>query len=81
MKIQKPSQGRVVLFTAFRGNEEKATDEYTALITRAHDTPGFVDLVTFGSQSVYFQHKVAFDADGGAGTWRYPPHVKEEIEV
>lgn len=84
MKIQKPTKGRVVFFTAYRGHDEKDTDEYTALITNTYPSEGdgtVVDLVTFGSASFYFQPKVKFNSDGVAGSWRYPPFEKAEIEV
>lgn len=87
MKIQKPSLGRIVIFTAFRGHTETETDQYAGIIVKVHpdtpETPGgsFVDIVTLGSSSVYHNNRARFDADGLSGTWRYPPHVKEEIEV
>lgn len=81
MKIQKPTRGRVVEYTAFRGHQEKDTDAYTALVTGVTEDPLFVNLVTFGTHSVYFQTKVPYDADGKAGTWRYPPRCEDMIEV
>lgn len=80
VKIQKPTIGRVVEFTAFRGHEEKERDAYPATITKVHDD-GVVDLVTFGRQSVYFQTGIKHSADGDAMTWRYPPRSDETIEV
>ncbi len=84
MKIQKPSIGRVVHFTAFRGHEQKASDVYAAIVVgvgRFGSNAGCVDLVTFGTNSTYFQHDVPHSAEGNANTWRYPPFVKDEIEV
>lgn len=87
MKIQKPTIGRIVEFTAFRGHETRERDAYAAVITKVYDRDsdseraGCTDLVTFGPNSVYFQHGVPHDADGEAMTWRYPPRSTEEIET
>jgi hypothetical protein len=78
--IQKPTIGRVVLFTAFRGHEQKATDEYAGIIVKVHEG-GVVDLVTFGPFSVYHNNGVPHDAAGGAQGWRYPEITRETIEV
>lgn len=85
MKIQKPSLGRVVIFTAWRGQgaDSGKVDQYAGIIVGvADDKPaGVIDIVTLGPSSVYHNNNVSHDADGAAGTWRYPPFVKEEIEV
>ena len=68
-------------------------DEYPGIII--HAFPGtsgcFVDLVTFGMKdgddgrfmggSFMFHRGVPHSAEPKAGTWRYPPITKEEIEV
>ena len=36
MRIQKPSLGRVVIFTAFRGHEKTEVDEYAGIIVKVH---------------------------------------------
>lgn len=70
---QKPSLGRIVIFTAFRGHEQEKVDEYAAIVTKVHDADtGIIDLCTFGSNSVYFQHSVPKNNDGLANTWRWP---------
>jgi hypothetical protein len=83
MKIQKPTLGRVVIFTAWRGHDEKDRDEYAGIIVRVHDQlgPGVVDIKTMGPHSLYDNARVPHDANGAGGTWRYPPHTKDEIEV
>jgi hypothetical protein len=84
MKIQKPSLGRVVIFTAWRGQGEESgkVDQYAGVIVGvSDDKPGVIDIVTLGPSSVYHNNGARFDADGSAGTWRYPPFVKDEIEV
>lgn len=80
MQIQKPTIGRVVEFTAFRGHEESERDAYAAIITKVYPD-GVVDLVTFGPNSFYFQHRIAYDAEGEAMTWRYPPRCDDKIDV
>ena len=95
--IQKPSLGRVVIFTAWRGNgsESGKVDEYAGVVVKVHpivaaapnsvdpnENPGdMIDIVTLGSASVYHNNRVRYDGDGAAGTWRYPPHEKAQIEV
>jgi sensor domain CHASE-containing protein len=95
MKIQKPSKGHVVIFTAWRGQgpDSGKVDEYAGIIVNVHepqqltDAGGFdhpgdkVDLVTFGPSSFYHNNGVRHDADGATGTWRYPPREAGEIEV
>jgi hypothetical protein len=87
VKIQKPTLGRVVLFTAYRGHTEAGTalvDEYPGLITCVLDEglwPGRVHLVTFGPTSMYHNQSVEHDSDGAPNTWRYPPMSRDEIEV
>lgn len=84
MKIQKPSLGRVVIFTAWRGEGEASgkVDEYAGLVVGvSHADGGVVDIKTFGPNSIYSNNGIPHDATGKAGTWRYPPFVKEEVEV
>ena len=99
MKIPKPTIGRIVLFTAWRGEGEASgkVDEYAGVVVKVHKAEpsvqngrggidagvldGTIDIVTLGSQSVYHNNNIVHDANGKAGTWRYPPHSKEEIEV
>lgn len=73
---QPPSVGRVVLFTA----EVGVTGTYPGLIVVVHPAKpdgdeGFVDLVTFGRTSVYFNHAVPFSAEPRPGCWSWPPFV------
>lgn len=83
--IQKPTKGRVVLYTAFRGHvqDKEQVDEYAGIVTGVPDPtrPEIINIVTFGDASTYFQTKVPFNADGLAGTWRYPPRSEEMVEV
>jgi hypothetical protein len=80
MKIAKPSLGRIVIYTAFRGHTEERVDEYAGFVVKVHDG-GVIDMCTLGSNSIYHNHSVPYDATGRAGTWRYPEIVREEIEV
>jgi hypothetical protein len=68
--VQAPSIGRVVHFTAADGD----VGPYASMIT-AVNADGTVELCTFGRNSVYFQHGIAFDGDARARTWRWPPRV------
>lgn len=81
MQIQKPTLGRVVIFAAFRGHGEGNVDEYAGIVVGLTEKPGVVDLKTFGPASIYCNLGVPYDADGKAGTWRYPPKSDETIEV
>ena len=80
LTIPKPTVGRIVLFTAFRGHEQTATDEYAGIIVKVH-AGGVVDLVTFGPFSVYHNNGIPHDAAGGAQGWRYPDITRDTIEV
>lgn len=66
-----PSIGRVVHF-----HEEGGP--YAALITAVNPS-GTVELVTFGKNSVYFQHNVqgwfVQEETPPRGTWTWPPKV------
>lgn len=86
MKIQKPTIDRIVEFTAWRGVGERSgeVDRYAGIVVASpadgHDA-STVDLVTFGPHSVYHNNAVPFDADGAAGTWRYPARTDDLIDV
>ena len=47
-------------------------DTYAAIVTNVHED-GTVDLVTFGSNSMYFQHKVPHAELPTPGHWSWPP--------
>lgn len=80
--ILRPSKGRIVIFTAWRGHEQGEVDEYASHVVGTDKADrGIVDLVTFGPQSTYFQRDVPYHPDGKAKTWRYPPHVAENVTV
>lgn len=84
VKIQKPTLGRVVIYTAWRGEGEASgkVDEYAGLVVGvAHADGAVVDIKTFGSNSIYSNNGIPYDGSGKAGTWRYPPRCTEEIEV
>jgi len=74
----KPTIGRTVHFRG-ANRDGSAGDVYAAIITAVHEN-GTVDLVTFGPNSVYFQHNVPQDdhpqsAEPLAGCWSWPPRV------
>jgi hypothetical protein len=83
-KIQYPSLGRVVEFTARKGfceflrEEERVT--YAGLVVGVH-LNGVVDIVTFGPNSVHHNNRVAYHANGEAMTWRYPPRCDATLDV
>ena len=88
MKIQKPSRGRVVLFTTPKSSSDDPTNtemyEFTGLITDPHGHgDGMVDIVYFhdeGNKTI-FEIAVPHSLVPKANTWRYPPRVEGEIEV
>jgi hypothetical protein len=88
MQQQKPTVGRMVHFAppqACVGPESLTL--YPAIITQVNppvkgvpgddgsDRPETVELVTFGPNSVYFQHKVQFAEILKPGTWSWPPRA------
>jgi hypothetical protein len=80
LTISTPTPGRVVLFTAFRGHETAEKDEYPGIVVKHHGD-GVVDLVTFGPNSIYHNHKVKHLHSGEPQGWRYPPHSADMIDI
>jgi hypothetical protein len=66
-----PTIGRTVHFTSLDG------ETYAGIITRVIGgaTGTVVDLVTFGPNSVYFNHNVPFSVGPDPGHWTWPPRV------
>lgn len=84
IQITKPTLGRIVIFTAWRGEGEASgsVDEYAGLVVGVSQADrGLVDLKTFGPNSIYSNSAVPFDAKGSAGTWRYPPQYKDVLDL
>lgn len=83
MKIQKPTLCRAVIFTASRGEGESSKiDEYAGeVVGVSRAAEGIVDIVTHGPNSTYHNNGIPHDADGKAGTWRYPPRCDDTIDV
>lgn len=84
MKIQKPTKGRVVEFTAPEpagpaGPGAKPA-RYAGIIVETH-ADGAVDIFTMGSNSTYHQHNNLDGVGGTTGSWRYPPRCADEIDV
>ncbi len=72
--------GRIVVYTPPQeclGPE--SLDTYPAIITQVNkatdDAPETVELATFGPNSLYFQHKVAFSPETKPSTWTWPTKV------
>jgi hypothetical protein len=80
--IQKPTLGRVVIFTAFRGQDgqSEVSDEYPGTVVKHHGE-GVIDIVTQGSNSTYHVNNVPYDVKGDSGTWRYPERCDDMIDV
>lgn len=80
----KPTVGRIVHFHPARADVRSGDSEfYAAIIVKVNDdqrADGFitVDLVTFGSGSIYFQFSVAEHGtqDPGEPCWCWPPRVE-----
>ena len=82
--IQKPTIGRVVIYTAWRGQGEASgkVDEYPGIVVLAlHADYGIVDIKTFGPNSIYDNKNVPYSADGAPMTWRYPTQCKDTLDV
>ena len=65
-----PTIGRVV---HYRAAAECGGEIYAGMIVRVHEAPGVVDLVTFGSTSIYHNNGVPFAAESTPGAWSWPP--------
>lgn len=81
MKIQKPSEGRVVHFKNSRS--EHAPFDVAVVLRVDKVEPWKVDIVYFVPETMQtkYAHAVPHCADASKlGTWRYPPFVKDEIE-
>lgn len=73
IKIQKPTIGRVVEYVA-----PDNLMKHVGVIIRVRER----DRVDIRDQNTLeMQENVYHDGDGAIGTWRYPPFVKEEVEV
>ena len=84
MNEQKPTVGRTVHFAPPQECVGPASlTLYPAIITQVNHVPSLpegthtdqvetVELVTFGPNSVYFQHKVSFSSEPKPGCWFWP---------
>lgn len=72
---QKPSVGRVVHFAPPQECVGPASLTcYPAMITQVNPDET-VELVTFGPNSVYFQHGISFSDEPKPGCWSWPPRI------
>ena len=85
MKIQKPTKSRNIEFTPPNFDVQRDVRYAGMIVGDSRAEQGIVDLVTFGTHSMYFQQDVPHNAAGWStperGSWRYPPRNTEEIEV
>ncbi len=90
MKIQKPSIGRIVEYTALDGVRCPAivsdvlVYDFSKIRIVAFLRESAVDVhagVIAPEANVRAITAVPFDIDGSNGTWRYPPRCNDEIEV
>lgn len=73
--VQKPSIGRTVHYAPPQECVgPKSLCLYPAIISQVNED-GTVELATFGPNSLYFQHKVAFAEALAPGFWSWPPRV------
>jgi len=71
----KPSVGRIIHFAPPQEcTGPESLTLYPAIITQVNEG-GTVELVTFGPNSVYFQHSISFSEELKPGTWSWPPKV------
>lgn len=72
MSEQKPTVGRIVHYQAYGtpGGEFKAVPRAAVIAEVFTDTD--VQVCVLNPQGIFF-NRVAFDADGKPGTWRWPP--------
>lgn len=90
MPDQKPSVGRTVhfappqecvgpeslcLYPAIITQVNASYSAWSAVTQKNEDVPESVELVTFGPNSVYFQHAVRFSAEPKPGCWFWPARV------
>ncbi len=78
--IQKPSQGRTVIFTDEHG------DKYVAFIESYDDAAtgpvkGCITLIGIYDTEVFTEVDVPHDNAQSPNTWRFPKHEAETIEV
>ncbi len=79
MKIQKPTPGRVVLFTDADGD---VTPAVVVRVQHGLDVTfeeGEVTLRDFAELKLL--DEIKHNAEGKPNTWRFPPFTKDEIEV
>ncbi len=78
IKIQKPSVGRIVIYTDYCGDSKPAV---ILAVDHGKDTcvSGEVTLRDF--VTLMLHEKIKHNADVRCRTWRYPPRVDGEISV
>lgn len=65
----KPTIGRIV---HFRAPQDCGGEIYAGIVVKVNEDET-VNLMTFGTGSVYAQNGVPFSEDGAPGAWSWPP--------
>ncbi len=69
-----PTVGRIVHYYPKQACiTPDSMEKYASMVTQVN-ADGTVELVTFGPNSVYFQHKVTHSSTPAHGCWSWPPH-------
>ena len=72
---QKPSIGRTVFYQRHGSPNGQHKSEPSPAVVTAIADDGSLSLFVMNPNGFYFNHGTKFDADGGPGTWRWPPRV------
>lgn len=71
---QKPTVARMVYYYSYN---EKGECAYASIVTQINEDET-VELVTFGPNSIYFQHNVPYSEEPKASHWSWMPFQKAQ---
>lgn len=76
MPEQNPSIGRIVHYQSHGSpNGQHKSLPRAAIVTETYSGSTAVGLCILNPTGMFFTTSVPFDAEGGPGTWRWPPRV------
>lgn len=75
MGEQRPTLGRIVIYSPQPVGEGDVTEPMAAIVVRLPADPQTVNLAVFTIFGKTELRHATYDPDGAPGTWRWPPRV------